>query len=102
MWQQGGILSYPEFQADVGRPTSAMKLLQGNSTAGGVWMRQYSKALVLINTQYGVLDGSPSSAGIAVPLPGNKLYKDLWGNAVCGTVTLPPVSAKILLTQDLA
>ena len=64
-------------------------------------MRQYSKALVLINTQYGVLDGSPSSAGIAIPLPGNKLYKDLWGNAVSGPVTLPPVGAKILLTQDL-
>jgi hypothetical protein len=55
-----------------------MQLLHGNSTAGGVWMRQYSKALVPINTQDGVLDGSPPGAGITVPLPNDKAYKDLW------------------------
>lgn len=61
-------------------------------------MRQYSKALVLINTQDGVLDGSPPGAGITVPLPSDKAYKDLWGNAVASpSISLPPLGAAILL-----
>eukprot|EP01044_Picomonas_judraskeda_P004041 COSAG03_NODE_347_length_8769_cov_45.065975_4_plen_132_part_00 len=101
LWQEGGILSYPEFQADVGRATSEMQLLHGNSTAGGVWRRQYSKALVLINTQDGVLDASPSGAGITVSLPSDRAYKDLWGKPVGPTLTLPPVGAAVLLEDSL-
>jgi hypothetical protein len=64
-------------------------------------MRQYSKALVPINTQDGVLDGSPPGAGITVPLPNDKAYKDLWGNAVASpSITLPLLAAAILLESS--
>jgi hypothetical protein len=78
-----------------------MRQLHGNSTHGGVWLREYSKALVLVNTQTGVLDGSPPGTGIAIPLPSGKNYVDLWGKAVAGpTVTLPPVGAAVLLEES--
>ena len=65
-------------------------------------MRQYSKALVLINTQDGVLDASPPNASISVSLPSNKTYTDLWGKEVRGAaISLPPVSAAILLESGL-
>ena len=78
-----------------------MQLIHGNSTAGGVWRRQYSKALVLINTQDVVLDASAPGAGITVPLPSDKAYKDLWGKPVLGpTISLPPVGSAILLVSS--
>ena len=78
-----------------------MQLIHGNSTAGGVWRRQYSKALVLINTQDGVLDASASGAGITVSLPSDKAYKDLWGKPVLSpTISLPPVGSAILLESS--
>ena len=65
-------------------------------------MRQYSKALVLINTQDGALDASPPNASISVSLPSNKTYTDLWGKDVRGpAISLPPVSAAILLESGL-
>ena len=99
LWQKGGILSYPEFRADVGRPSSEMRMYGNSSTtAGGVWLREYSKGLILINTQPGVLDAAPAGSGVAVTLPSGKQYKDLWGQAVQGSVVkLPPLGAAVLL-----
>lgn len=84
--QYGGpILMQPEYSAPVGSPTGAMYQSQG------VWMRDYSNGLVLVNPD-------PSNS-YTVSLPANT-YKDLYGNSIAGQVNLPASGSGMILLKS--
>jgi hypothetical protein len=75
----GDFKDRPEYRAPIGHPTSARYL------AGGVYRRDYSGGLVVVN---------PSAGPAVVPLP--RAYYDVRGNPVT-SVAVSPRSGAILL-----
>lgn len=77
----GSALWYSEFNAAIGSPAGAMYSSQN------VYWRSYSHGLSLVNPS--------ATKSYTVQLNGS--YKDLYGNSVNGTITLPPHSGIVLL-----
>lgn len=73
---------HPEYNADLGAACGP------RSAQGGAWVRAFAKGRALVNPS--------STATVNVTLPAGT-YKDLYGNAVAGTVTLGPHSGMVLV-----
>ncbi len=79
---------WPEYSAPVGHPSA--EPAKDNRT--GVWSRNYSKALCLVN---------PANSSRRVPLPADHSYMTLYGEPVPGSaVTLDAASGLVLLRHN--
>ena len=73
----GNLSIWPEYAAPVGRPTAEPT----KDAATGVWSRDYSSALALVN---------PTAAALTVKLSAAHGWSDLYGKTVNSPVTLQP------------
>ena len=81
---------WPEYSAPVGHPSA--EPTKDNRT--GVWSRNYSKALCLVN---------PANSSRRAPLPAHQRYMTLYGEPVPGgAVTLDAASGLVLLRHSHA
>ena len=83
----GNFSMWPEFSADVGRPVAPP-----HTQADGMWLREYTKSLVVVNPQH---------AHASTVLSAKWRYSDLNGSRVAaGELRLAPVSARVLLRRS--
>lgn len=76
----------PQYHVPIGHPASA------RFSSNGVQMRKYSGGLAIVNPS--------ATATFTVPL--DHPYQDMYGNTVCGNVTLTPASGTVLLNSASA
>lgn len=82
----GGQSWYSEYNAQIGSPSGPMYEAQG------IYIRAYTHGLSLVN---------PSNTySYTVTLDAGTHYKDLYGHPIAGTVTLPPHSGLVLLSNS--
>ena len=82
------MFDYPQLAgAAVGAAAGHMEPLPG----GVGWRRKFSKGIVLVNN-------GEQTGGRATAVQLQKKYKDLYGAPVSGNVSLPPGSARVLLS----
>ena len=86
----GNLTMYPEYSAPVGSPVGSPVAIGGG---GGLWLRNYSKALVLVNPTV--------NQSLNAHLDDDEWsYTDLYGTPVTSSaIILGPVSAQILLRR---
>ena len=86
------MLAYAQFLSNVGRPVGEAVQLEHARAGGGCWARNFTRAIVLLNSQ---------PAGAAGPCIGaldlGLRYTDLLGQLVVGSIVVPPASARMLL-----
>ena len=81
----GNLSLWPEYSAPVGHPSAEPTK---NATTG-VWRRDYSSGLALVN---------PTNVSRLTELPSNHSWADVYGKLVRGgVVVLPPASGMVLL-----
>ena len=84
----GNFSMWPEFSADVGRPVAPP-----HAQDGGLWLREYTKSLVVVNPK--------PTASASTVLSAKWRYSDLDGSRVAaGELRLAPVSARVLLRRS--
>jgi len=89
----GNVSYWPEYTAPVGHALSE-PLLDASS---GIWARNYSAALVLLNP---AVSGSPPQS---YALPAGYAYTDLWGGSVpAGPLAINATRGAVLLRRPLA
>ena len=84
----GNFSMWPEFSADVGIPVAPP-----HAQDGGLWLREYTKSLVVVNPK--------PTASASTVLSAKWRYSGLNGSRVAaGELRLPPVSARVLLRRS--
>jgi hypothetical protein len=82
----GNLTMYPEYSASVGSPVGSP------ADVGGIWQRNYTKSLVLVNPAV--------NQTLRARLDDTWSFVDLYGTPVTGpSIILGPVSAQILLRR---
>lgn len=77
----------PDYELALGSPTENYTLVAGDTVSGGVFRRQFSQGIVLVNAH--------PTRSFAVPI--DSLYMDANGTLYSpGTIELPPLNALIL------
>jgi hypothetical protein len=86
----GNLSLWPEYSAPVGHPTAE----PAKDPGSGVWSREYSGAIALVN---------PANVSRTVALSSDCNWADLYGKPVHdGGVVLPAASGRILLKKQIA